>query len=499
MGRHEGTRWSLLFGSYEGVEKFAVEEAQRHFQSYLPYVMRVDNAAKSKSPPDFNLSGHLLLVGTPTDNPLIAQLIEKKAIPSPVGAEGYTLACVASPWSAESKVVAVAGTDSSGVLYGVERLGLTLLPDLAAPLSPQFLRKSIDDLPFFSLSESPKIRNRGIWTWGYVIYDYRRFIDRMAKLRMNMLTIWNDVPPINSRDVIDYAHSRGVKVIMGFEWGWGIEGLDICKAEDRRKIRGDVVEKYERDYAGLGMDGIYFQTITEHSNKEKVGVSVASAARDLVNDTAGELLRRHPSLVIQFGLHATSIGDRQSELSGLDPRVTIVWEDAGDIPFRYNLSSKIDKCYAMKKPEEWVDSPEATVEYSRRLAALRGEKSEFAIVPKGWICLDWQTEFEHHESFILGERDARTARARLEAKRRYWEQVNALWLKHNKDAIRYYREMLKCHKGPITVCGLIEDGLLEAEVQPSVALFAETIWDPTRGEEDTLQASHLLAQAANMS
>ena len=45
--RYEGTRWSLLYGSYEDVEKFAVEEAQRYFQSYLPYVMRVEGADRN--------------------------------------------------------------------------------------------------------------------------------------------------------------------------------------------------------------------------------------------------------------------------------------------------------------------------------------------------------------------------------------------------------------------------------------------------------------------
>lgn len=45
--RHEGARWSLLYGSYEGVEKFAIDEAQRYFQSYLPYVMRVECAGKN--------------------------------------------------------------------------------------------------------------------------------------------------------------------------------------------------------------------------------------------------------------------------------------------------------------------------------------------------------------------------------------------------------------------------------------------------------------------
>ena len=493
--RHEGTRWSLLYGSYEGVEKFAIDEAQRYFQSCLPYVMRVECAGKNGAATPEKLAGHLLIVGTKENNPLAAQLIDKGLIERPRGPEGYTLKCMESPWNPSSRIVAVVGSDAAGVLYGVERLVLTILPDLVAPPNPAKVREHIDNLPFFAVSEQPKIANRGIWTWGYVIYDYRRFIDNMARLRMNMLTIWNDELPVNIRDVVAHAHSRGVKVILGFEWGWGKEELDLSNKNDRRKIRDDVIGRYESDYAGLGIDGIYFQTLTEHSDKVKGTLSMAALAKDLVNETAGELLSKYPGLLIQFGLHATSIGDRYEDLSGLDSRVTIVWEDAGDIPFSYNLASTKNVSY--KKPETWVDSSEKTLEYSKRIAGLRGGKDEFAIVAKGWTCLDWDAEFENHESFILGERDAFFIRQRLDVKRRHWDKVNALWLTHYKTAIAYYREMIKCHQGQLTVCALVEDGLFEAEIQPSVAIFAGTVWDPVRPEEETLQDAYTAATAAN--
>jgi len=34
---------------------------------------------------------------------------------------------------------------------------------------------------------------------------------------------------------------------------------------------------------------------------------------------------------------------------------------------------------------------------------------------------------------------------------------------------------------------LIEDGLFEESIQPSVALFAETIWNPRRSDREILQ------------
>lgn len=43
----------------------------------------------------------------------------------------------------------------------------------------------------------------------------------------------------------------------------------------------------------------------------------------------------------------------------------------------------------------------------------------------------------------------------------------------------------------MTVLGLIEDGLFEEKVQLSAALFAETLWNPRRKDEE------ILAEARN--
>ena len=44
--------------------------------------------------------------------------------------------------------------------------------------------------------------------------------------------------------------------------------------------------------------------------------------------------------------------------------------------------------------------------------------------------------------------------------------------------------------GPVaalTVTALVEDGVFEQAIQPSVALFAETVWNPHRDEAEILQ------------
>jgi len=113
--------------------------------------------------------------------------------------------------------------------------------------------------------------------------------------------------------------------------------------------------------------------------------------------------------------------------------------------------------------------------------------TEFALVPKGWIALRWKTDFEHHHApFVLGERDRAWIRHRLEERRPHWDRMNRLWMQHFPVAARYYREILDCGAPRVSVTGLIEDGMFSEEIQFSVALFAETPWNPRRADRDIL-------------
>ncbi len=192
----------------------------------------------------------------------------------------------------------------------------------------------MDSLGDCSLQEIPAVPERGLWSWGYVIYDYVRFLDNLARLRFNRLTIWNDLPPVNCREVIAYAHSRGLRLSLGFPWGWGMD-YDLADPGDRQKIQDQVVEHYARYIQPQQPDGIYFQTLTEHHLLELGGRSVAGLTCELVNQTATSLYALSPKLDIRFGLHATSIRQNYREFLNLDPRITIVWEDAGALPFSY--------------------------------------------------------------------------------------------------------------------------------------------------------------------
>jgi hypothetical protein len=478
--RYTGPRWVLIYGpgSESGPDAYALEELYRKIQAFLPYVVGLYPAAQVT--PEIQ-ENHLILIGTLQDNPWLSQVLPQ-ALPHDAG--GYCISCAVSPWHPGRRVIGIAGIDDAGVLYGVQDFITRILLATGIPEkpTPERLRQALDGIGDHFICEHPRIASRGIWTWGYVIYDYRRFLDKMASLKLNLLTIWNDIPPLNCRQVIEYAHARGVRVFLGFPWGWGMN-LDITQPADRQRIKEMVLAHYQEYYTGLGMDGIYFQTLTEHHHTELGGQPVASIVCEMVNDIAHGLFQLNPGLKIQFGLHATSILERYPELAALDERITIVWEDAGVLPYSYIPAIERP---ASESAELRLDTFDATVEYSRKLATFR-PGAEFAMVPKGWSCLDWPGEFEHHGPFLLGVRDPAFIQGRMHARQPYWERINRLWLKHYRYAVQFYRAMLACKPARMSVAGLVEDGLFEACIQPSVALFAETLWNPERDEDEILQ------------
>ena len=463
-----GTRWQILYGNYQGIERFAVAELQRCLQSYLPYLLPISAVNESLA------KGHIALLGTVKNNPLIANLVSRKIIVAPSKSEGYTIQCCQSPWNENFRLLVIAGSDASGVLYGVEEFNARHMYRSTRLEGKELRRKYLDEMKDFTICESPAIANRGIWSWGYVIYDYRRFINNMARLKMNMLTIWNDRAPMNLDEVIEYAHERAVKIIVGFHWGWGLDKqLDLTNKADRDWIKEHVLHTYRTEYAKYSIDGIYFQTLTEHNTQELSGKSIAAWVCDMVNEIAGALLSEFPQLTIQFGLHATSIRNHYHDLASLDPRVTIIWEDAGAIPFGYIAEATNGEYTA-----------ENTLEYARELATFR-PATTFAMVPKGWMCLRWGIDFENHGDFLLGERDARDISERLSQRQGEIAEIEQYWLLNYPLAAHFYREILAVNS-QMLVTGLIEDGLFEEKIQTGMALFAVMLWNPYQSDQQLL-------------
>ena len=131
--RYPGLRWAFVYGSFEGVETFALEELYRKVQLFQPYVVGLWHAAQT--PPDIRQM-HLILVGTPQDNPWIAELVQKGAVTLPREPEGYSIACVPSLWHPERRALVVAGADPAGMLRGAVDFIARILTAAVMPEKP---------------------------------------------------------------------------------------------------------------------------------------------------------------------------------------------------------------------------------------------------------------------------------------------------------------------------------------------------------------------------
>ncbi|MBQ8953319.1 MAG: hypothetical protein IJ048_04330, partial [Clostridia bacterium] len=313
---------------------------------------------------------------------------------------------------------------------------------------------------------APAIARRGLWTWGLAIYDYKGYLENMARLRLNEVIIWNDFAPVNGREIVAYAHSLGIRVIWGYAWGWDTTmRLDVSDAASEA-----IIARYEREYAPLGGDGIYFQSFTETRQETLDGRLIAEAVVEFVNRTVGRLLERHPGLRLQFGLHADSVKNRLEHIARVDPRVEIIWENCGDFP--YHTMPDI------------TGAPEDTRAFTQALLALRPGAPTGAVL-KSMVQLDWG-RFRHQTGpALLGRASEAEIQARLPGTRAVWRYVSGEWLDHGEKCSDILR--LFAARENTAVYNLVEDGLFERMIPLPVALYAEAAWDQGRPWRDILR------------
>lgn len=458
--------WRIVYGTGSAIEEKAL---QRLYPAVYQYVngqiacVSADEATESDLK-DFNL----IFMGTEKSNSFLKGVAQKEYV-----AEGYTLIIEKSKFNSENQMVLICGEDESGVLYGCADFRHKYLANEKNNHNSGDYFKKLFDEPFTETNvfSAPAVKNRGLWSWGYVVYDYKGYIDNMAELKLNTLTLWNDYPPVNAKEIIEYAHSLGVKVIWGYSWLWdnGDISLDISNLDGY--VQG-IVDTYEKCYAHLGGDGIYFQTFTETADEYKNGVPIAEAAVDFVNKVSAKILEKYPDLMIQFGLHATSVKNRLSAFENLDKRVSIVWEDCGAFPYAY--------C-----PNRISDADE-TARTTDELMRVTDGDNRFGVVLKGLICLNWPS-FVHQEGvFVLGEHSRQFTEAKAEEKKEIWRYVQAYWIRNSEYALNTIRQMCNEKEGKLTVSALVEDGAFCKNIWYPTAIFAEMLWSPDSDVKDIM-------------
>ncbi len=354
-------------------------------------------------------------------------------------------------------VIMIEGYDDAGVLYGVVDFYNRYLIDI------EFINFASYDsvLPNKTLTSKPSIKNRGLWTWGHEIYDYKKHIDNMVKLKFNTLVMWNEFLPINAREVYEYARSCNVKIVWGYSWLYNFnKPVELNNLDE--KIDG-IIEEFESSYSDICSGGIYFQTFTESKEETFFGKNIAKTATEFVNEVANRIFDKYPNLELQFGLHATSVKNKLDVIKGVDKRVRIVWEDCGAFPYSY-------------APNE-LNGYEETVEFSKKIATLRGSEDKFGVVTKGFTCLNWKNFTHHIGPYNIGVATKNTKEKKYLEQRKVWRWVQSFWTTNKEKVKTLIKEIYNQRGGDIFATALVEAGLFEEKINFAVALYAEILWN----------------------
>lgn len=369
--------------------------------------------------------------------------------------------------------VIIEGFDDAGMLYGVQDFESCVARGTNGA-QDRFFSELLSEgaITAFSYTSAPTVKERGLWTWGHVIYDYRGYFENMLRLKMNRVIIWTDFCPVNGAQVVEYAHSCNIKVIWGFAWLWDTD----CSKVDIRNLDGQselIFEKFRREYGQGAGDGIYFQTFTELPGDSIDGVLIAEAAARFVNRTAALFYDSYPDMEIQFGLHATSVKRRLEFIKTVDPRIRIVWEDCGSFPFAYNPND--------------IETFRETKAFAEAVALLRGNADRFGVVTKGIVNLDW-SKFEHLKGpHYLGVSSETVRKNRADEQKEMWKRVQDGWIANGDKALEMVRALCRCKNGDLGIFALVEDGMFEENIMYPVALYAEMLWDCHRDIEEIAQ------------
>jgi hypothetical protein len=464
-------RWTIVFGNYTGVEGYAIRELNQLVQKYVPDIVRVVPAKAFHLEED--KEANLIFIGTTVSNSFFNRFAQEKKFspPDPANKESYTISIFNNPVHPEAQYILLCGADENGTLYAVRDFEHYLVPNaIKVASSGEYIHQPfINPFEKTEISDYPRIPHRGLWTWGHVIYDYRRYLDNMSKWKMNIAVIWNDYIPINAKEIVTYAHERGIKIIWGYSWCWG-EKLDPTAPGELEKWTHRVIEKYETEIKNTGADGIYFQIFTETYETTIQQKSIPELSVLWVNTIGRKLLEKYPGLWIQFGLHAISIKNNIQPLAEIDKRISIIWEDIGlpkpVFPFWYEPTGPT--------PAELTQ----LTQYTESISQLRGKQERVGLVIKGMTNLNWNIFAHLPNSILVGEYPEEFIRHRAEQKQARWNYIESCWKKELDCVQKIIGTMEQAQLLDTTILGLVEDGLWEEKMWLSVKLFAESMWNP---------------------
>lgn len=480
--------WIVVYGEYSSEQKHALNKITAYMQNKIDYVFATEKADVIDS--ERLSTSNSVIIGTPNNNKYIKKLIGDGVISLANKEESYTYAVLNDIFGKEQQTIVVAGSDGKGVLYGVSDLlneYFSLTPFMVKEddkgsndvyqlsyfdiTKEQFSDKK---MPTVKKSSSPSIKNRGIWSWAHCIYDYQKFFENMATLKLNKIVLWTDELPINANEVVDYAHSLGIKVIWGYAWGWDnkLATTDYLNEQNFDLWPDEILAKYEREFLPTGADGIYFQSFTETYNDTIGDVVIAEVVATLVNKVAKKFYERYPDLEIQFGLHGSSVKKHLEHIAKVNDKMMITWEDLGAFPFAYNPAERYGY--------------DDMLSYAKTACTLRGQNDKFGAVFKGMTKLNWMTFVHQKGRYVLGKSDRNYISSHMPQRQLMWKLIDAQWIKNAKFVKGTLDEIRAIKGDDFEVQALVEDGMFEEKIFFAVALYAELLWDAQSSTDEII-------------
>ena len=346
--------WKCVYSSVEGPQgkalKILTETVTKHtmrdHQTTTPHVFAMEKDGTSIERP----KKHRIVVGMTSENTTLAKYLKSGDVPK----GGYLIRTVSENGSHS---ILIAGDTPEAVLWGMFDFADVALHEIAMkglgdklPVGRQVRLEhvfSIRNMPEYERRCEPENEVRSLFTWGYMIDDYRSFFREMARARLNRIIVWNKYPPVNSDAVVREAHDWGIKVYWGFAWGWQHNMCANSPTRDLSKLADDIVAEWRSVWKPLSGDGIYFQTFTEQEREDINGRSIASMAVEVVNAASRRIHAESPDTDIVFGLHAMSVKNRLAEIEQTDKNIEILWEDCGGFPYHEETGNP-DAGFVMK-------------------------------------------------------------------------------------------------------------------------------------------------------
>ncbi|MBQ2955670.1 MAG: hypothetical protein IJE08_04330 [Clostridia bacterium] len=455
--------WKICYRGTTDTANFGLECVQAAAQEYLHYQPVVSDSIS------LSFEDDLILLACRNGNNCQNKELDSIAGQTIPSGEGYLVAFKEHPYCPGRKMVLVVSETELGLMYGCVDLAEKYLPRAAQAHqhNPEYyyfknpFEEGFEEAAYVSV---PSLKERGLWTWGHVIYDYRAYFDNMARCKLNTITIWNDFAPVNEKEVYEYAHSRGIRVIWGLSLNWD-EKEDISSEESMNKWAEIALKRCKKLYDKGIVDGVYVQTFTETRDEKINGLLIAEYAVKWINTIYGRIAEEIPQIDFRWGLHAMSVMNTPEIIAKTNPNVKIIWEDAGQFPYNY-------------VPELDVPGFGNAMESTKVLASLRDGIGAGATL-KGLCCLDWKT-FRHMEGPVqIGCASRAWMEGLLPEKKKIWKYVQSHWLVNAEACREVIAEYAHATRGEAALCGLVEDGLFEMKIWFPVALFAEMMWNCT--------------------